>query len=76
MAYYNKRKQSGKSTRIIVVDGNLNKAISQLKHAVAPILKELKEKRFYEKPSEKRRRKAKEGLRNMRKKQRLLAERW
>lgn len=76
MAYFNKKKMGGKSTTIIVVDNNLNKAISQMKHAIAPILKELKERRAYEKPSEKRRRKAKEGLRNMRKRQRLMAEKW
>ena len=39
-------------------------------------LKELKDKRYFEKPAEKRRRKKKEALRNMRKRQRLLADQW
>ena len=77
MAYFNKKRLSkGQSRTIIVVDNNINKAISQLKHAVAPILKELKDKRYFEKPAEKRRRKQKEALRNMRKRQRLLADQW
>ena len=77
MAYFNKKRLSkGQSRTIIVVDNNINKAISQLKHVVAPILKELKDKRYYEKPAEKRRRKQKESLRNMRKRQRLLDDQW
>ena len=77
MVYFNKKKYSkGQSRTSIVVDNNINKAISQLKHAVAPILKELKDKRYYEKPSEKRRRKKKEAVRNLRKKQRLMADLW
>lgn len=77
MAYFNKKRLSkGQSRTIIVVDNNINKAISQMKHVVAPILKELKDKRYYEKPAEKRRRKQKESLRNMRKRQRLLDDQW
>jgi len=76
MAYFNKKKSANKSRTIIVVDNNVNKAISQLKHAVAPILKELKEKRYFEKRSDKRRRKKKEAVRNMRKRQRLLDAQW
>lgn len=77
MAYFNKKRMtSGKSRTIVVVDNNINKAISQLKHAVAPILKELKDKRYFEKPCEKRRRKKKEAIRNMRKRQRLLDDQW
>lgn len=77
MAYFNKKRLSkGQSRTITVVDNNINKAISQLKHAVAPILKELKDKRYFEKPAEKRRRKKKETLRNMRKRQRLMADQW
>ena len=77
MAYFNKKRLSkGQSRSIVVVDNNINKAISQLKHAVAPILKELKDKRYFEKPAEKRRRKKKEALRNMRKRQRLMADQW
>jgi len=76
MVFYNKKKAGGKSTTIIVVDNNVEKAISKLKHAIAPIMKELKERRAYEKPSEKKRRKKKEGIRNSRKRQRLMAEQW
>lgn len=75
MTYYNKKPRKMGRT-IIVEDNNVNKAISTLKHVMAPILKELKEKRYYEKPSEKRRRKAKESARKLRKKLRLLEEQW
>jgi len=75
MAYYfKKKKQLGRT--IIVEDNNINKAISALKHIAAPIIKELKAKRYYEKPAEKRRRKQKESARKLRKKLRLLAEQW
>lgn len=75
MTYYNKKPRKMGRT-IIVEDNNVNKAISTLKHIMAPILKELKEKRYYEKPSEKRRRKEKESARKLRKKLRLLEEQW
>ena len=75
MAYYNKkRKQLGRT--IIVEDNNINRAISALKHISAPIIKELKQKRYFEKPAEKRRRKAKESARKLRKKLRLMEEQW
>ena len=75
MAYYNKkRKQLGRT--IIVEDNNINRAISALKHISAPIIKELKQQRYFEKPDEKRRRKAKESARKLRKKLRLMEEQW
>lgn len=60
---YNKR---GIKSRTIIVDNNdVNRAISVLKHITAPLMKELKEKRYYEKPSDKRRRKSKESRRKV-----------
>ena len=77
MAYYNSnRRKLGKGRTIIVEDNNINKAISALKHIAAPIIKELKDKRFYEKPSEKKRRKNKEAARKLQKKLRLMREDW
>lgn len=52
------------------VDGdNLNRAINQLKRKMANegIYKELKKRRFYEKPSERRKRKRREAERRLRK---------
>lgn len=74
MAYNNKRKKF--SGTIIVEDNNINRAISILKHMVAPMLKELKQRKYFEKPAEKRRRKKKESERKMRKRIRLLEEQW
>ena len=75
MAWNNvKKKKFGRT--IIVEDNNVNRAISTLKHVVAPILKELKQRRYFEKPAEKRRRKAKESARKFRKKIRLMDEEW
>lgn len=70
MPKYNPKKNSNV---IIVINNDINKAISKLRHISAPIIKEFKEKQFYEKPSEKRRRLKKEGIANFRKKQRLKA---
>ena len=61
---------------VIVVNNDVNKAISKLRHISAPLIKELKDKRFYEKPCDKRRRKKKESIANMRKFQRLLSEKF
>ena len=72
--YYKKRKQMGRT--IIVEDNNINRAISALKHIAAPIIKELKSKRYFEKPAEKRRRKKKESARKLRKKLRMMEEQW
>ena len=76
MTWYNNKRKLPKGRTIIVEDNNLNKAISTLKHIVAPILKEVKEKRYYEKPSEKRRRKQKEAYRKLQKKLRQMNEEW
>ena len=50
--------------------GNLEKAMRVLKKKVQKegILKELKERQFYQKPSEKRREKVKQGIKNYKKK--------
>lgn len=75
MAYYNnKRKPMGR--KIIVEDNNVNRAISTLKHVMAPVLKELKQRKYYEKPSEKRRRKEKEAARKLRKRLRMMEDQW
>jgi len=51
---------------------NLNRALNQLKRKMANegIFKELKKRRFYEKPSERRKRKMREAERRLRKSQR------
>ena len=57
----------------VVVDGdNVERAIKALKRKVAHegIYKELKKRRFYEKPSERRKRKMREAERRLRKVQR------
>lgn len=75
MAYNNNKRKKFCRT-IIVEDNNINRAISTLKHMVAPILKELKQRKYFEKPAEKRRRKAKESARKVRKRMRMLEEQW
>lgn len=59
-----------------VRDGNLEKAMRIFKKKVqkAGILKDAKEKRFFEKPSEKKQRKKKEAVRRWRKLQKKLLE--
>lgn len=51
---------------------NINRAINQLKRKMANegIYKELKKRRFYEKPSERRKRKQREAERRLRKSRR------
>ena len=61
-----------KGNTIIVINNDINRAISKLRHISAPLIKELKDKRYFEKPCAKRRRKKKESIANMRKAQRLL----
>ncbi len=55
---------------------NINRAINQLKRKMANegIFKELKKRRFYEKPSERRKRKMREAERRLRKAQRRQAQ--
>ena len=74
MAWNNKKRKMGRT--IIVEDNNVNRAISALKHVMAPVLKELKQRKYYEKPSEKRRRKQKEAARKLRKKLRMMEDQW
>ena len=54
---------------VYVQDGNVDRAISALKRKMANegIYKELKKRRFYEKPSERRKRKSREAERRLRK---------
>ncbi len=58
------------SITVQVRNGNLEKAMRVLKKKVQKegILKELKERQFYQKPSEKRREKVKQGIKNYKKK--------
>ena len=62
------------SITIQVRNGNLEQALRVLKKKSqkAGILKELKARQYFEKPSEKRRRKKKEGIANAKKKQAKL----
>lgn len=62
---------------VTVRDGNLEKAMRIFKKKVqkAGVLKDVKEKRFFEKPSEKRQRKKKEAVRRWRKLQKKLEDR-
>tara|TARA_B100001123_G_C14379738_1_gene658324 strand:+ start:55 stop:285 length:231 start_codon:yes stop_codon:yes gene_type:complete len=55
---------------------NINRALNQLKRKMANegIFKELKKRRFYEKPSERRKRKMREAERRLRKAQRRQAQ--
>lgn len=61
---------SGTKSLEVRVDGdNINRAINQLKRKMANegVYKELKKRRFYEKPSERRKRKEREAERRLRK---------
>lgn len=62
---------------IRVVDGNVEKAIKVLKRKLQQegLFREMKLRRFYEKPSVKRKRKEKEALRRLRKKMRMMKRR-
>ena len=62
------------SITIQVRNGNLEQALRVLKKKSqkAGILKELKARQYFEKPSEKKRRKKKEGIANFKKKQAKL----
>ena len=62
------------SLTIQVRNGNLEQALRVLKKKSqkAGILKELKARQYFEKPSEKKRRKKKEGIANYKKKQAKL----
>ena len=62
------------SITVEVRKGNLEKAMRVLKKKVAKegIIKTLKEKQYFEKPSEIKRRKKKEGIKNFKKKMKKL----
>tara|TARA_B100001778_G_C18333222_1_gene514046 strand:+ start:277 stop:486 length:210 start_codon:yes stop_codon:yes gene_type:complete len=59
---------------IQVRNGNVEQALRVLKKKLQKdgLLKELKAKQYFEKPSEKKRRKKKEGIANFKKKQKKL----
>ncbi len=63
---------SSKPMEVRVEGDNINRAINQLKRKMANegIYKELKKRRFYEKPSERKKRKQREAERRLRKAQR------
>lgn len=68
MAFKNEKR----SSLVIYVDNNnIEKALSKLRQASAAILKEVKERRYYMKPSEKRRKRMKDAIKNARREQRL-----
>jgi len=62
------------SITIQVRNGNVEQALRVLKKKLQKdgLLKELKAKQYFEKPSEKKRRKKKEGVANFKKKQKKL----
>ena len=59
---------------ITVIDGNVEKAIKVLKRKLQQegLFREMKQRKFYEKPSIKRKRKEKEAQRRLRKKMRAI----
>ena len=61
---------------IHVVDNNVEKAIRVLKRKLQQegLFREMKQRKFYEKPSVKRKRKEKEAQRRLRKKMRMVDE--
>ena len=59
MKTYNPKKSGNV---IYVIDNDITKALNRLSHETAPLLKELKMKRFFESNSEKKRRKKKEAI--------------
>lgn len=65
-----------KGRTITVYNNDVNRAISALKHMIAPMMKELREKQYYEKPSDKRRRKQKESRRKVARANRLKRMEW
>ncbi len=68
----NERTADLRPLEVRVEGDNINRAINQLKRKMANegIYKELKKRRFYEKPSERRKRKQREAERRLRKAQR------
>lgn len=66
----------GRPLEVTVDQDHVDRAINRLKRKMADegILKELKKRRFYEKPSERRKRKMREAERRLRKAQRRQAQ--
>lgn len=64
----------GDSVEITVIDNNVDKAIKVLKRKLQQegLFREMKQRKFYEKPSVKRKRKEKEAQRRLRKKLRMV----
>lgn len=62
------------SVEIQVIDNNVEKAIRVLKRKLQQegLFREMKQRKYYEKPSVKRKRKEKEAQRRLRKKMRLM----
>jgi small subunit ribosomal protein S21 len=59
--------------QVKVINGDIESAMKRLKRALHDdgLIKEVLQRRFYEKPSEKRRRRHQEAIRNQRKQRRL-----
>jgi len=68
------RKRGDVVVEIQVLDNNVEKAIRVLKRKLQQegLFREMKQRKFYEKPSVKRKRKEKEAQRRLRKKMRLM----
>jgi len=66
-----------RALEVAVHDGNVNRALSMLKRKMANegIYKELRKRRFYEKPSEEKKRRSREAERRRKKALRLARER-
>ncbi len=66
-----------RALEVAVHDGNVNRALSMLKRKMANegIYKELRKRRFYEKPSEEKKRRSREAERRRKKAARLARER-
>jgi len=64
----------GDLVEITVLDNNVDKAIKVLKRKLQQegLFREMKQRKFYEKPSVKRKRKEKEAQRRLRKKMRVM----
>ena len=66
-----------RALEVSVQDGNVNRALSMLKRKMANegIYKEMRKRRFYEKPSEEKKRRSREADRRRKKAMRIARER-
>ncbi len=66
-----------RALEVTVQDGNVNRALSMLKRKMANegIYKEMRKRRFYEKPSEEQKRRSREANRRRKKAMRIARER-